>query len=323
MDILEYLMKAEEPWVRYRTLVDLMGKDPHSLLALEAKRQMLSHPLIHGLISELQDWPGIVLNSHKSAGQFFHKLEFLAELGVNDQDEGIPAILAKVQLHSNEEGLFTLSTGIPVSHGGTGEIVRGWALCDAPILLFCIAKMKKDGLTLIRKGVDYLVSLQIEAGWPCAVGKELGDFRGPGKKSDLCPYANLVMLKLILLYEDLKGSKAAQRGTEGLLHCWENSLKLHPYIFYMGTDFRKLKLPFIWYDILHVAEVLSQFPDVQKDPRFLDMLAVIEAKADQNGMFLAESEWQAWKAWDFGQKKVPSPWMQFVIKRIQNRLNRG
>jgi hypothetical protein len=30
--------------------------------------------------------------------------------------------------------------------------------------------------------------------------------------------------------------------------------------FYMGTDFCKHKVPLVWYDILHVVDVLTQFP---------------------------------------------------------------
>ena len=31
-------------------------------------------------------------------------------------------------------------------------------------------------------------------------------------------------------------------------------------MFFMGTDFRKLKVPLVWYDLLHVLDVLSSFP---------------------------------------------------------------
>ena len=29
-------------------------------------------------------------------------------------------------------------------------------------------------------------------------------------------------------------------------------------MFYMGTDFSKLKVPLVWYDLLHVLEVITQ-----------------------------------------------------------------
>ena len=41
----------------------------------------------------------------------------------------------------------------------------------------------------------------------------------------------------------------------------------------MGTDFRKLKVPFVWYDLMHVLDVLSRFPWLIRMTRLLDMLA--------------------------------------------------
>lgn len=59
-----------------------MHEDDESVIAV--KKQMLGHPLVQGLIKELQEWPGLVLSSHKSAGQLYHKLAFLADLGLTD-----------------------------------------------------------------------------------------------------------------------------------------------------------------------------------------------------------------------------------------------
>jgi hypothetical protein len=88
----------------------------------------------------------------------------------------------------------------------------------------------------------------------------------------------------------------------------------------MGTDFRKLKAPFVWYDILHVAEVLSHFSWVHDDARFVEMLVLINSKADEQGLYTPESIWTAWKGWDFGQKKLPSQWLTFLIYRINRRV---
>jgi hypothetical protein len=83
-------------------------------------------------------------------------------------------------------------------------------------------------------------------------------------------------------------------------------------MFFMGTDFSKLKAPLVWYDLLHVAGVLSRFPWVHGDPRFQSMLDAIRAKAGPDARFTPESVWTAWKDWDFGQKEVPSPWLTLL-----------
>ncbi len=319
---IDYLLNANEPWVVYRTKVDLQELKESDAGVQKAREQLLKHPLMQNLGEELDQWPGTVLNSHKSAGQLYHKLEFLADLGLNKNDLNILAVLKKIKEHRSEEGLFQLPMNIPEHFGGTGKDTWAWALCDAPVLIYAVAKMDKDD-TEIRRGLDYLLSLKRENGWPCAVSKEQGKFRGPGRKDDPCPYVNLIMLQLLALFPEYKDSPAAKTSVECLLHCWETSTDRHPYMFFMGTDFRKLKAPFIWYDILHVADVLSQFTFTLKDPRFQEMLSIINAKADKDGLFTAESVWKAWEDWDFGQKKKPSPWETFLVYRINRRVGKS
>lgn len=89
--------------------------------------------------------------------------------------------------------------------------------------------------------------------------KENGKFRGPGRKDDPCPYATLISLMALSEFPDLASGHAVKFGVECLLDLWQNSREKHPYQFYMGTDFRKVKAPLVWYDILHVADVLSRF----------------------------------------------------------------
>jgi hypothetical protein len=106
-----------------------------------------------------------------------------------------------------------------------------------------------------------------------------------------------------------------------LLTLWDESKERHPYMFFMGTDFRKLKAPMFWYDILHVLDILSQFKWVQQDKRFKEMLGVVEAKADGDGRFVPESIWAVWKDWDFCQKKIPSRGLTFFVQRILKRVS--
>ena len=91
----------------------------------------------------------------------------------------------------------------------------------------------------------------------------------------------------------------------------------------MGTDFRKLKAPSLWYDLLNVAAVLSRFPRVHADPRFKEMIRLIKSKGDEEGFFTPESVYLKLKAWDFGQKKTPSPYLTYLCLRILDRVGQG
>jgi hypothetical protein len=316
---IEWLLQGE-PWVEYRTRLDLLNQKEDDQHVTAARLAMLEHPLVHNLVEELSGWPGKVIASHKSAGQPFHKLTFLADLGLRASDPGIGEIIRRILEHQSVEGPFQLPTNIPVHYGGTGQDTWAWALCDAPLSLYSLAKFGLQEDPQVMTAADYLAGIIRENGWPCVVSKELGKFRGPGRKEDPCPFANLAVLKALSSMEEWHESNACHTGAESLLSLWEASKYQHPYMFFMGTDFRKLKVPFVWYDLLHVLEVLSQFSWLQHDARLLDMARLVSSKMDADGRFTLESVWTAWKEWEFGQKKEPSRWLSLIVWRVLSRI---
>lgn len=317
-ETIEFLLN-NEPWTEYRTRIDLLGESEKSENVISAKERMLKHSNVVSLFKELNEWPGSVVSSHKSAGQLYHKLVFAAELGLTKENPQIEKVIKKIFKQFSDEGPFQVLMNIPVHFGGSGKDEFAWALCDAPLLVYAIARFGLKSEKQVIKAKNYLIQLCRENGFPCAVSKNLGKFRGPGKKDDPCPYATLIMLKLMSQFEKDKNSDCAKKCIDCLLNLWEKSKTLHPYLFYMGTDFRKLKAPLIWYDIIHLADTLSNFDYAKKDKRYKEIIKIIESKADANGLFTPESEWKAWKDWDFGQKKKPSSWLSYLVWRIKYR----
>ncbi|MDO9300142.1 MAG: hypothetical protein Q7T89_02115 [Anaerolineales bacterium] len=317
---IEWLLQGD-PWIEYRTRLDLLGQTEKDPQVVTARKAMLADAKIQSLLTELTDWPGIVLNSHKSASQSFHKLAFIADLGLRVSDPPIKKIVNKVMERQSKQGPFQLTMNIPSHFGGSGKDEGAWALCDAPIVVSALIQMGLSDDKRVQTAVTYLDGLIRDNGWPCAVSPELGKFRGPGRKDDPCPYATLVMLKVLVGIPELQEGKSAKIGVGTLLSLWDESKERHPYMFFMGTDFRKLKAPLFWYDILHVLDVLSQFKWARKDKRFKEMLKIVESKADNDGRFVPESIWTAWKDWDFGQKKIPSKGLTLFVQRILKRSN--
>ncbi|MBU1080807.1 MAG: hypothetical protein KKB59_09985, partial [Spirochaetes bacterium] len=268
-----------------------------------------------------------------------HTLEFLSELGLPGDHPSVATAVDRILESAGPDGVPRLPMTYPKQFGGPGVEMSSWALCDAPTLLTAAVRFGRSGDARVRRGIATLTALARENGWPCAVSPEL-KFRGPGRKEDPCPYATLVMLRLLAAYaEALAGasahaaasseeadailsSDAARAGVGALLACWERSRDWHPYIFYAGDDFRKLKAPFLWYDVLHVAEILSCFPFARGDPRLAAMLEVIRSKRGASGGYRPESAYQPYKAWDFGQKKEDSPWLAFLIRRLEARFDK-
>lgn len=316
---IDWLLEGE-PWIEYRTRLDLLGQSEKDTLVMSARKLLLADDHVQKLVTELIGWPGTVISSHKNASQPFHKLTFIADLGLKADDPCVDKIIAHILEHQSAEGPFQLPVNIPEHYGGTGQDQWAWALCDAPLIVYALVKFGLENDPAVKAAIDYLAGLLRDNGWPCAVSKELGKFRGPGRKDDPCPFANLAMLKALSEIEGLRDSPACHIGADAILTLWRESITRHPYMFYMGTDFRKLKVPFVWYDLLHVLDVLSRFSWLKKDTRLLDMLEILKSKADQQGRFTLESIWTAWKDWEFGQKKEPSRWLTLTAWRIIKRM---
>lgn len=276
---------------------------------------------VDNILKDLENWPGEVLTSHKSASHLIHKLVFIADIGFTTDDERIQNIVDKILRYKSKEGLYQVKVNIPRHFGGTGEDQFAWALCDAPLIMYSLCKFNVNYDEHLKKGIDFLFQISRENGWPCKCSEELGKFRGPGKKEDPCPYATLIMIKLASVTNGYKNADSTKKGINAILNCWENSNEIHPYMFFMGKDFRKLKLPFVWYDILNVVEVLSRFDFVKTDKRFSEMVDIIQEKRNENGEYIPESIWKSWSEWDFGQKKESSKYMKQIINKILYRLD--
>jgi hypothetical protein len=227
-----------------------------------------------------------------------------------------------VMAHQSEVGPFQIVVNIPKAFGGTDEDMWTWIACDAPTLLFALMSMGMKDDPRIDQAIKHLLDLVEENGWRCCSAPELGRFRGPGRKEDPCPIVNVYMLKVMSLYQDLLESPTAGLGLEMLFGHWEKQPDRKMYLFGIGTDFRKLKYPFVWYDILHVVDVLSRYPQIQSDVRFQEMVRTITAQANGEGRFTASSMYQAWKGWSFANKKEPSPWLTFLVLRILKRVGK-
>ncbi len=307
-------------WVQYRTRVDLLKQKESDPRVVAAREAMLANLQVRELLKELAEWPCAVLTSHKSAGHPIHKLVFLADLGLRAGDPGVGKIIARILKHQSSEGPFQVLMNIPAHFGGTGKDQFAWALCDAPLVVYALTKFGLGQDPRVQAATRYLVSLIRANGFPCAVSKELGKFRGPGRKDDPCPYANLIMLKTLAQDKPWRNSQASRTSADTLLTLWSQSKTQHPYMFFMGTDFRKFKAPLVWYDILNVVDTLTQFPWLQQDKRLRQMADLVQAKADEQNRFTPESIWKAWEAWEFGQKKTASRWLTLIAHRALRRV---
>jgi hypothetical protein len=319
-ETVRWLLGAGEPWTRYRTLVDLLDRTPDDGEVRAARATMVDHRQVQALIAQAATWPGDALKRHNDAKHPIYALSTLADLGLETGDPGMDAVIDAVLAHQAPEGALMSVQNIPVRFGGTGEDAWTWMLCDAPTLLYALLAFGLGDDPRVVRGVEHLVGLADENGWRCKGSESLGRFRGPGRKGDPCPIVNVYALKALSLVPDLLDGEAARAGVEMLFWHWEHQAERKIYLFGIGTDYRKLKYPFVWYDVLHVCEVLSRFPFACSDPRLGEMVKAITDQADDQGRYTATSMYRAWRGWSFADKKAPSPWLTFLVERILGRM---
>lgn len=319
MNIINWLPECE-PYVQYAVRKNILKQNKDELSDLESA--VLSDIRMQKYLGDVADFNAVLVTNHKNPDIPIHKLLFLLDVGLDMDIPQIDMAIQQIIRNKDENGIPKSMTNIPKHFGGSGEDTLAWALCDAPLMLYALLKAGIDYDSQVKKGVEYITRLHRDNGFPCVVSKELGKFRGPGKKDDCCPYATLIILRLLSLIPEYRQSELTNSMISALLDLWERSREQHPYMFYMGTDFRKLKAPALWYDIVSMADCLSHFEYARKDKRFDEMLTIIESKADENDQFIPESVYLKCKDWDFGQKKQPSKWLTYLIIRTLERSGR-
>lgn len=311
----DWLLTEGEPWVRFWIRRELLGLEADDPDVRDAHNAVVAHPGVQALLTQVAEWPGPVLKRHNDAAHPIHALATLAEFGLTRQDAALRAVSERVLAAQSAEGPFEVNLQLHERFGGDGEAHLEWLACDAPTVLFALLSFGLGTRPGVKRALDHLLESVAVNGWRCGGAPQMADFRGPGRQDDFCPYASLVALKAISRVPALRDSDAARAGIDALLWHWEHQAERKVYMFGIGTDFRKPKFPLIWYDILHVVDVLSRFPVAHRNPCFRSMLAELMLQMDDAGQFTAGSMYRAWQGWEFADKKSPSPTITAVAWR--------
>jgi len=189
-------------WIRYNVLINLLDRKKEEPQVISAYNDMLTDPKIISLLADVQDWEHALLKRHNDASHPIHKLSFLADIGISPQEPGIQSAIKKILKHRSEEGPFQVLFNYPTNFGESGLDEWLWCLCDAHLTIYILIKFGLGNNEIVLSAIRHLGTRIRENGWPCAACKTLGKFRGPGKESDPCPYANLLMLKTNALIND-------------------------------------------------------------------------------------------------------------------------
>jgi hypothetical protein len=300
-------------WTRYRTLIDLLDKPEDSTEVIKAKNRLYKDPLVIGLIDDSNNWYPLNATRHDDSKLSHYKLRLLSDLGLTNKDIRIQQIIDKAIEHTENE-LFTIRQTLPVKGSIPGNEEWHALPCDSTILTYILLKLGINN-ELTAKNIEHIKdNWTTNQGWFC----HLPFVNSQYKKQQIgCPMAGMMALEVFSLIPELKESTYSQHAYEPLKYHKEYGQTL--YYFGRSKKFWTLKYPFVWYNALYLADVLTRFDFMKDEPLLKDLIVWIEQSQTKESTFIPTSMYTNYKDWDFADKKQPSPWITFLCCRILKR----
>jgi hypothetical protein len=274
--LVDELLASDEPAIRYKTMVRVVGTDPASPEVQRTQAQVAASPRALAMLSP-RDAEGR-LPAHPYAKWYgaHWVLATLADLGYPLGDDSL------IPLREQE-----LAWLLGQAHFKTIKTINGRTRRCASQESNAVFSLLKLGLADER--VDELVGRLLrwqwsDGGWNC-------DKQPEAAKSSFME--SLIPLRALVLYAQTTGSRAAHDAAE---HAAEIFLKRRLFRraadgTIMRSDFVKLHYPCYWhYDILAGLTVLAEAGRID-DPRCQDALDRLESKRLPDGGFPAEARY--------------------------------
>jgi hypothetical protein len=311
---LEEWLLTGEPWVVYRVLTDLVGKDNEDPKVALAKAALYNHPLVRTSIEKISKEGNPATKEVIDAvfprnEAHFWVLPVLADFGLTILDSRIAKVCEQLFSKQLDSGRFKLD--LPSKLGN----------CLTAIITETLAKLGLLNDPRLQKAYEYLLGKQKANGEFCF--NDSGQIEHSEEKPELSSAsASTFALGALAQNPDLRDSDHAKKGVDFLFQCWASNGKTRNKKDASKTrrDWGKLRYPFTDYRILKFLDILSQFNHATKRLRDLDIIDELIKKQDAQGRFTPESVMRAWSDFDFGQKEKPSRWITFLAMRIAKRI---
>lgn len=309
---------SSNPWTRYATMVNLMENSFSDAEVCQAKKELLQHPLIRNLLKEASDWLPKAATRNSDPKLSYFQLRMLADFGLDINDVGIVPIIEKAKSH-RMEGLFSVRGGTldrrgeGNSHEPSDSCADIWhaSPCNSPVITNALQKLKYREESVILAEETLRDRWDTPQGWFCHFFFVDGQYK---KLQASCPMAGVMALEVFSEIPELKESRYAQNAFEPILFHRNYGQTL--YYFGRSRKFWTMKYPYVWYNALYLADVLTRFDFLKGNDLVKDLIDWVLACQDENGRFKATSVYLTYKEWDFGNKKEPSPWITYLCCKL-------
>lgn len=314
-DPVPWLLDSGEPYARWVTLALVQpGSDPDRIDT--ARRDVLDDDGVRDLVAGLPSWGDKEFSGHHSPKFMPNRLNLLADMGVRGGDfDEIEGLLDRMLEHQDPSGRFQSFGRLP----RRPKPEWGSLLCDTNVITDVLMRFDRGGDERVAKALrrmerDLAATPQGRA-WQC-VPERRSLFRGPGRKADVCPQVTLEGLRAFSHVPESDRPDWVTEVARTPLEIWRRRTDERPYQFGHGYQFKSVKWPNYWYDVLWVLETLGRFPALWRgaDARAEDRRALAELAAclvaynfDDQGRVVPRRTYRGFESYSFGQKKTPSP----------------
>lgn len=302
---------GSNPWTVYQTMQHLVHTE--DAVFADAKRHLLADVRIQHLIQEAARWFEVPPKRHDDAKMSHYQLKMLADFGLTVADPVIADIVEMAKSHMDQD-YFAIKQALP--ERGSEVILDDsfdqWhALpCDAPVILTTLYRLG-DRSESLMKAISAMQKAWLEpSGWFCHLFFVDSQFKKHGAG---CMMAGLMALELFSLLPDVD-SKSIEHAFSTLVYHKDFGKSL--YYFGRSKKFFTYKYPYVWYNALYMADVVSRYPQFRETDLMKELMTWLLDGQDEAGRYKPTSMFMHYKGWDFANKKEVSPWLTFLVCKI-------
>jgi len=317
-DPVPWLLDSGEPYAVWATLTGVLGRDPSDPDVRAAHAAVTADPGVRRLVDELPAW-----DTAQEAGEDHHspaflpnRLNLLADMGVGAGDfEAVERLLDRMLEHQDSRGRFRAAG----PEGGRPKPETGSLLCDTNVVTDVLVRFGRADDPAVRRALERmaadLAATPQGRAWQC-IPEQRALFRMPGRGADVCPQVTLEGLRA---FSHLPPERRPPRIAEAArtpLEVWRRRTAERPYGFGHGYQFKSVKWPNFWYDVLWVLDTVGRYPETWTGPRARseDRRSVAELAAcliaynfSEDGTVTPRRTYRGFEEFSFGQKRKPSP----------------
>ncbi|HSK48029.1 MAG TPA: hypothetical protein VLA05_08525, partial [Coriobacteriia bacterium] len=234
-DPVPWILASDEPGARWLALTALLGRPNDDPEVAEAHAAVLADPLVADLLGRLAPWDTeIPLSGHDRLEFAPNLIGLLADIGVTAEDEPrIADVLRSMLEHQDDDGRF-LALGrwrtldepvwgaLPCDFFAITETLTRAGLADDPRVKRALARIAGD-----------LAETAQGQGWLCVPDPRI-QFRGPGRKTDMCPQITLEALRAFSYVAPGRRPPEVVEAGRVSLRVWRERGGAKPYMFGHG-----------------------------------------------------------------------------------------